>query len=161
MFGFVPDDDPMASDSARVFPANLALDVIAAKRLGVLRRSLGLTQADVAKGGAALGLDWSRSSVHAIERFGFGGRPLPRGAARRGEDASEEQPTKGNPQSGTRRLTLMELFVVPQILERACELRGGSCPPIHPLWFLERSAYERIRPAWADPAAEATTWPVD
>lgn len=158
MFGFVPTDDPLASDEERLFPANLALDVIAARRLGQLRRRLGLSQADVAKAAESLGLDWTRNSVHAIERFGFGGRPEPR----RGQEpeASVPRPT-ANPQSGTRRLTLMELFVVPQILARACEVRGGPSGRIHPLWFVERETYERMRPAWDDPAAAAATWSSD
>ena len=154
MFGFISTKDPEADDAARRFPANLALDVIAARRLTELRQSLGLTQSEVARAASKLGLRWTRNTIHAIERFGLGGRPV--------EVAGGSPPTwpkPSSPQSGTRRLTLMELLVVPKILAEACRARGRRLPPIHPMWFLEHEALEGVKPTLFDPAAERATWP--
>ena len=154
MFGFIPPKDPEADDAARRFPANLALDVIAARRLTELRQSLGLTQSEVARAASRLGLRWTRNTIHAIERFGLGGRPV-EGA----EGPPPTWPKPTSPQSGTRRLTLMELLVVPKILEEACRARGREFPPIHPMWFLEREALEGVEARLSDPAAVRATWP--
>ena len=149
MWGFIPLDDPEADDAGRRFPANLALDVIAARRLTEIRQRLGLTQSEVARAAVRLGLKWSRNTVHAIERFGLGGR----------EEEPEGRSRPTNPQSGTRRLTLMELLVVPRILEEACKVRGVSYEPVHPLWFFEREALARMQHQLSDPEVARRTWP--
>lgn len=154
MFGFIPPEDPEARDEGRRFPANLALDVIAARRLTEIRERLGLTQSEVARAAKSLGFTWTRNTIHAIERFGLGGRPDASGG---GEAPAAHG--SANPQSGTRRLTLMELVAVPRILEEACRVRGGDAPRIHPLWFVRRETFERMRAELADPEAERRTWP--
>lgn len=151
MFGFIPLQDPEASDDRRRFPPNLAMDVIAARRLTEIRERLGLSQSEVARAASALGLKWSRNTVHAIERFGLGGR------VEEGEE-HPDRPRATNPQSGTRRLTLMELLVVPKILDEACRTRGKVSEPIHPLWFLERETLVRMKQELLDPGAELRTW---
>lgn len=156
MFGFIPPKDPEALDEGRRFPANLALDVVAARRFTEIRQRLGLTQSEVARAAGRLGLKWSRNTVHAIERFGLGGR-----ADEPPHGAPEEHPRHRNPQSGTRRLTLMELFVVPRILEEACTSRGGPWEPIHPMWFVEREAFENMKSGFFDVGSELRTWPDD
>lgn len=154
LFGFIPPEDPEALDEGRRFPANLALDVVAARRLTEIRQRLGLTQSEVARAASRLGLKWTRNTVHAIERFGLGGR-----ADEPPVEAPEEGSRPRNPQSGTRRLTLMELFVVPRILEEACSARGTSWEPIHPLWFVERKSFEKMKQDLLDAVAESRTWP--
>lgn len=149
MWGFIPPSDPEADDARRRFPANLALDVIAARRLTELRQRLGLSQSEVARAAGRLGLKWSRNTVHAIERFGLGGR----------EESPEGRTLPANPQSGTRRLTLMELLVVPRILEEACKVRGLPYEPVHPLWFFEHEAFLRMKHELSDPEVQRRTWP--
>lgn len=159
MFGFVPLTDPEARDEGRRFPANLALDVIAARRFTQVRLRLGLTQSEVARAAKDLGLKWSRNTVHAIERFGLGGRveePVEAPPTQPDRPTFHSRPT--NPQSGTRRLTLMELLAVPRILEQACKTRGEIYEPIHPLWFLELETLERMKRELSDPAVEFRTW---
>ena len=147
MFGLIPPSDPEASDEVRRFPAHLALDVIAARRLMEVREELGLTQSEVARAATKLGLKWTRNTVHAIERFGFGGRPLVRRPKEGpGESPPPERP-HANPQSGTRRLSLMELFAVPRVLELACETRGLPIPRVHPLWFLPPETFAQVEEA--------------
>lgn len=141
MFGFVPLDDPQASEE-RVFPAHLASDVIAAARFRELRQQLGLTKSDVARAAQTLDLPWHRGIVYAIERFGFGG----------------QSSNPSNPQSGTRRLTLSEVLAVPKVFQRACEMRGIPYEPIHPLWFLPKETYYALRNALIDPSSGSTTW---
>lgn len=98
---------PNAEDS-------LVLDRLAARRFTEVREALGLSQSDIVRAAAARGkTDWSRNTVHAIERFGY-----------------------VRARSGTRRLTLTELFEFPALLEKACEMKGVPYVKVHPAWFL-------------------------
>lgn len=161
-FGLVPLSDPQAADDA-LLPANLALDAIAARRLGELRSQLGLTQSDLARAAKELELPWSRGIVHAIQRFGsreelaHGSESGPVEASPGVRPVPDSRPT--NPQSGTRRLTLTEIFSVPRILERACQNRGLPYEPVHPLWFLPRETVDLMVSGVSDPAVRSRTWP--
>lgn len=95
---------------------NLLLDKVAARRFVEVRRSLKLRQSDVATAATKMGLGWSRSTVHAIERFAI------------------------HDGSGTRRLTLTELFEYPKVLKAACEASNLPYEKIHSAWFLGAEA---------------------
>lgn len=90
---------------------SFVLDKVAARRFAEVRRSLGLKQTDVSIGAQKVGLDWTRHTVHAIERF-----------------ASHDG-------SGTRRLTLTEIFDYPKVLKAACDFANLPYTKVHPAWF--------------------------
>lgn len=101
---------------------SLVLDRVAARRFAEVRRTLNLSQSDVAKAAERLGLDWSRSVVHAIERFGVVYDRV----------------------GGTRRLTLTELFEYPKVLKKACEMRKVPYAKVHPAWFLMDEQQQQV-----------------
>lgn len=95
---------------------NLVLDKVAARRFSEVRRSLGLKQVDIARASRSFGLDWNRNTIHAIERFGT------------------------HDGSGTRRLTLTEIFEYPKILKAACEAKNLPYTKVHPAWFFVKDS---------------------